>query len=355
MLLLAIESSCDDCAAAILTMDGTVLSNVIYTQIDEHAPFGGVVPEIAARSHLEKISIVVSQAIRDAGLSQPGSASLTGFAGNPSGLKIDKVAVTTHPGLVGALLVGAMFARGFAQARGCEIIGINHLEGHLMAGSNQPEYPSFPYIALIVSGGHTALYNVDEDDDFGIQYKLLGDTRDDAAGEAFDKVAKMLGLGYPGGKVVDELAEKGNPERFKFPRALRGKDTLDFSFSGLKTSVRYLIRDLEKEFGSRLDEETRNDICAGMREAVADILIRKSVQACKKEGIRKLVLGGGVAANSLLRDRASKLLAEEGIQAFIPPRQFCTDNAVMIGLAGIARFKRGETSDLFSMSVSSAA
>lgn len=347
--VLAIESSCDDCAAAVLTMDGTVLSNVIYTQIEEHAPFGGVVPEVAARSHLEKISVVVSQALDEAaGSGHPRQC------GDSSEFKITKVAVTTHPGLVGALLVGAMFAKGFAQAQGCEIIGINHLEGHLMAGSNLDAFPSSPYIALIVSGGHTALYKIGGDGRDPLHHELLGDTRDDAAGEAFDKVAKMLGLGYPGGKVVDELAQIGDATRFKFPRALRGKETLDFSFSGLKTSVRYLIRDLEKEHGC-IDAQTRNDICAGMREAVADILIRKSVQACKREGIRFLVLGGGVAANSLLRDRASKLAADEGIEAFVPPRKYCTDNAVMIGLAGIARFKRGESSDLFALGVSSRA
>lgn len=332
--ILAIETSCDDCAAAIVSVEGQVHANVVYTQNVEHERFGGVVPEVAARSHLEKIAWVVKKAFEEAQIFPED---------------IEYVAVTTHPGLVGSLLVGAMFAKGFAQSIGCQIIAVNHLEGHLLAGSNEKKFPKNRHVALIVSGGHSALYLVEESG-----YKLLGETLDDAAGEAFDKVGKMLGLGYPAGKKIDEIANGGDAKRFEFPRALKDKSTYDYSFSGLKTSVRYKLRDLQNS-GVALDEVLKKDICASMRQAVVDALLRKAFLACKRLKVYSLVLGGGVAANSLLRFQAMAEGKKFGISVFVPKVEYCTDNAVMIGLSAIGKIKQGAFSELSSLGVSARA
>jgi len=341
MTLLAIESSCDDCAAAVLSLDAQILSNIVYTQTTEHEEFGGVVPEVAARSHVKKIAYVVDQALKSS---------------NQKPKDITHIAVTTHPGLIGSLLVGAMFAKGFAQANGCKIIGINHLEGHLLAGSNNPDFPTGEnYVALIVSGGHTALYLKSAN-----KFEILGETRDDAAGEAFDKVGKMLGLGYPAGKIIDEMAEFGDDSAYDFPRALKDKNTYDYSFSGLKTSVRYLIRDLEaslensnQKTSQKISKAIKQNICASMRKAVVEALLRKALLACKNLKINNVVFGGGVVANSLLRQEAQKLADKNQIKLFLPERKYCTDNAVMIALAGLKKFKEGKESNLFELKVSS--
>ena len=321
-MLLAIESSCDETAAAVLGANGEVLADVVHTQIAAHAPYGGVVPEIASREHLEKIHSVVSRALDDAGIA-------------PEDLTV--VAATYGPGLIGALLVGLSYAKGMAQALDLPFVGVHHLEGHLMAASVDEDAPKPPFVGLVASGGHSALYRYD-----GVgRAKILGETRDDAAGEAFDKTAKLLGLGYPGGKIIDELADSGDEQRFKFPIALSMKDTLDYSFSGLKTAVR-----LEVQRQGDMDEQTLKDICAGLRRAIADALLNKAFLACRRQKLPTFVLGGGVAANSLLRSEAVRRGEEEGVTVYVPPRRLCTDNAVMIAAVARARLDDEGASDL---------
>lgn len=323
MKVLGIETSCDETAAAVV-MDGPsgeapqIVTNVVYSQIKEHAPYGGVVPEIASREHVNRIVTVVSEAVEGAG----------GYEA------LDGIAVTTGPGLVGCLLVGVQMAKGLAVARGLPWLGVNHLEGHLCAASLADSPPSYPHVALVVSGGHTHLYHVER---FGV-YHLLGRTLDDAAGEAFDKVGKVLGLGYPGGVHVDRLATGGDPAAFSLPRCLPAKNNLNFSFSGLKTQAVTAIRAEEEPLaGPRL-----SDFCASLQEAIADALTRKAVLAARQVGVGGIVLAGGVAANSRVRALIEERAANNGLWAFCPPKKLCTDNGAMIAAAGWSRFKAGQ-------------
>jgi N6-L-threonylcarbamoyladenine synthase len=319
--LLAIETSCDDCAVAVITGDNQIVADVIYSQVKPHAPFGGIVPEIASRQHLGRIAGMVHQALSEANLKP---------------VQIEAVAVTNRPGLIGSLLVGSQFAKGFAQALNIPIIGIHHIEGHLLAGLGEAEFPEAPFIGLIASGGHSAVYLVDSD------YKIttLGQTRDDAAGEAFDKIGRLMGLNYPAGKEIDQLAQTGDPDKFEFPIALRSKDTFEYSFSGLKTAARLK---LEKQ---SLSEQERADFCASLQKAISTALLAKAKLACERFGIRNLVLGGGVVANSRLRSDALELGRKENLKVYVPLKKHCVDNAVMIAKAGLRRLYAGEKSDL---------
>ncbi len=324
MLTLGIETSCDETAAAVL-QDEKVLSNIVSSQIDIHKKFGGVVPELASREHLRNLMPILREAL--------SSASVT--------LKdINLIAVTYTPGLIGALLVGVSAAKAIAYARGIPFIGVHHGEGHILAA--HLEYPGigYPYIALLVSGGHTAIYHVK-----GLgEYRLLGQTRDDAAGEAYDKVAKLLGLEYPGGPVLDKLAQEGNPGAVKFPRGrLEG---YDLSFSGLKTAVRNhvaLFRSRDKGLDPGLNIR---DVAAGFQAAVVDTLVDKTMQAATKSGVGKIVVAGGVAANSSLRQRMKEEADKGGMTLYLPAMGLCIDNAAMIALAGYLHYKRGEKSSL---------
>jgi len=287
MLVLGIETSCDETAAAVLQDGNKLLSNVIFDQIQIHNQYGGVVPELAGRSHIERIHLVINESLKSAGITLE---------------QIDLIAVTRGPGLVGALLVGLNTAKGIAYASKKPLIGVNHLEGHLLAVFLQEEV-AFPFLALGVSGGHTDMYRVDG---FG-KYKRLGRTRDDAAGECFDKVAKMMGLGYPGGPVIEKLARSGNSKAISFPRAWLGKDSLDFSFSGLKTSVRNYLEKRKKGEVANLSDE---DVAASFQTAVIDVLVKKLLLACDQNDLNRVVVTGGVASNGALRS-AVKLAAEQ--------------------------------------------
>ncbi len=330
MNVLGIESSCDETAAAVVRDDGRVLSDVVASQIDVHGPYGGVVPELASRAHLKSVVPVIDQAL----------------AVLPRGLAdVDAVAVTNGPGLVGALLVGLSAGKAIAWARDLPIVGVNHLVGHLLAiylrRDEAPVVtPKFPYVALLASGGHTALYRVDGPTENAIEQ--LGETRDDAAGEAFDKIAKLLGLGYPGGPVVDRLAAAGDPEAVALPLPMRRKHGLEFSFSGLKTAVAQHVA----KHGLPQNDQARADLCASFQRAVVTSLVDKSVAACRREGVARLVLGGGVAANRGLRALATERCQEGGIELFVPPLASCTDNAAMIAYAGAQRLTRGERDTL---------
>ena len=330
MLILAIESSCDDTAAAVLEADRQVLprgffrvlSNVVSSQFEVHAQFGGIVPELASRCHIEAIWPVVNQALAEAGVSLQD---------------IDLIAATQGPGLVGSLLVGFTFAKAVALVQQIPCTGVDHLTGHLLAIllEKEEERPTFPYTALVVSGGNTSLFAVDST----TQFRLLGRTRDDAAGEAFDKVAKLLGLGYPGGPMVSKLAEQGNPDAIPFPRAWLDKESLDFSFSGLKTSVANYVHKCRQK-NTPIPVE---DICASFEQAVVDVLVKKTLCAAEKAGHTQVVIGGGVAANNKLRQQLKTRCAEEGLRCFTPSPEYCTDNAAMIGLAGYFQFVTGST------------
>jgi len=328
MLVLGIETSCDETAAAVLEDGTSLLSNVIASQDEIHSKFGGIVPELASRSHVERIHLIVQRALKDAGV----------------GLNdIDLIAATEGPGLVVSLLVGLNTAKALAYSLGTPIIGINHLEGHVLAIFLQQKV-EFPFLALIVSGGHTDLCRVNG---FG-QYRILGRTRDDAAGESFDKVAKMLGLGYPGGPIIEKKARQGNPQTQAFPRAWLEKDSLDFSFSGLKTSVRNTLLKREKDNGASCSDE---DIAAGFQEAVVDVLVRKALAACRQESLKRIVVTGGVAANEYLKDCMTDAARKEGIEVFVPKPILCTDNAAMIACAGYYRSQHcpPSESDPFSL------
>lgn len=326
MWVLGIESSCDETAAAVVRDDGLVLSDVVASQIDLHGPYGGVVPELASRAHLKAVVPVIEQAV---------SALDGGFA------QLDAVAVTNGPGLVGALLVGVQAAKAIAWSRELPLVGVNHLVGHLLAvhlhrgGEEQPRPPAveYPYVALLASGGHTALYRVDGP----LDVEQLGQTRDDAAGEAYDKVAKLLGLGYPGGPIVDRLAKDGDPDALDLPIPMKSRRSLEFSFSGLKTAVAQRV--------ARGDVNDA-DVCASFQRAAVESLVRKSIAACKKSGVRRLVLGGGVAANQGLRARAAEACTGAAITLHVPPFSSCTDNAAMIAYAGAQRLAAGERDNL---------
>jgi N6-L-threonylcarbamoyladenine synthase len=329
MNVLGIESSCDETAAAVVSDDGRVLSDVVASQIALHAPYGGVVPELASRAHLVNVVPVIEQAVQ---------ALPRGFA------DVDAIAVTHGPGLVGALLVGVQAGKAIAWSRNLPLVGVNHLIAHLLAVylRRAPEFAPvdvpMPYIALLASGGHTALYRVDS----AVDIEQLGETRDDAAGEAFDKVAKLLGLGYPGGPVVDRLAALGDPKAVPLPLPMRNKHGLEFSFSGLKTAVAQHVA----KHGVPTSEQAQADLCASFQRAAITSLVHKSLAACKQERVSRLVLGGGVAANRGLRTLAGERCAELGIELFVPPLASCTDNAAMIAYAGAQRLLRGERDTL---------
>lgn len=317
MRILAIETSCDETAAAVVENGRRVLSSVISSQIALHRPFHGVVPELASRAHVEHVNSVVEKGLTDAGLGWDSIKE-----------RIDAVAYTRGPGLAGALLVGQLTAQTIAYRYGIPLIDMNHLEGHLYAALLEHPRLAPPFLSLVVSGGHTELIYVE---DYG-RYKILGGTRDDAAGEAFDKVAKLLGLPYPGGPVIDRLAREGDASAIPFPRPFL-KGTWDFSFSGLKTSVVNFVRAAEKKPGAR---QTR-DICASFQRAVVETLVTKTIAAARHCGTKVIVVGGGVAANESLREFFKRAGKKERISVYLPSLSYCTDNAAMIG--GAAYFK----------------
>jgi N6-L-threonylcarbamoyladenine synthase len=322
VLVLGVETSCDETAAAVVEGGRRALSDVVSTQVDIHRRWGGVVPELASRNHVVQVMPVIDEALSRAGVGLDA---------------IQLIAVTSGPGLVGALLVGLQVAKALSLARRIPFVGVNHLEGHLLSIRLVPDAPDPPFLGLVVSGGHTSLYAVNG---FG-DYRLLGATRDDAAGEAYDKVAKILGLPYPGGVPIDKLAQGGDPRAIRFPRALPAHDVLEFSFSGLKTAVLHHVRTHGVPEG-----QARADLCASFQEAVADSLTRKLISAARNHGLSQLVLCGGVAANSRLRALAQERAAEREMKLFLPPPKLCTDNAAMIAVAGYEAFRRGVRADL---------
>ncbi|MCK5010374.1 MAG: tRNA (adenosine(37)-N6)-threonylcarbamoyltransferase complex transferase subunit TsaD [Deltaproteobacteria bacterium] len=323
MIVLGIESSCDETAAALVKDGNKILSNVVASQVDFHKKYGGVVPEIASRKHVESIVPVIKEVLGEAKLTLDN---------------IEGIAVTRGPGLVGSLLIGISVAKSIAYAKNLPLIGVNHLEGHLNTIFLEETDLEFPFVGLVVSGGHTNLYHVRAMGD----YDFLGQTRDDAAGEAFDKVAKLLGLGYPGGAIIDKMAKDGNAAAINFPRAIIAKDSFDFSFSGIKTAVLHYIK--------RQDGDINNghakDIVASFQEAVVDVLVTKVVQAAKRCKVDKAVLAGGVAANSRLREKMAIQSEKEDIEVFIPSTYLCTDNAAMIAAVGDYYLEKGITSPL---------
>ncbi len=322
MLILGIETSCDETSVALVEDGKKMLVNLIRSQLDIHRDFGGVVPELACRKHLELINPLLLEALEVA---------------KKSWKDIDAVAVTSGPGLVGAVLIGVAAAKAISLALDIPLIGVNHLEGHIYANHLEEGFIPFPSIALLVSGGHTSLILIK---DHG-KYEILGETRDDAAGEAFDKVARMLHLGYPGGPLIDKLSKEGDPEKIHFPRAMMNrKDNFDFSFSGLKTSVVYYLKSDEGKNAKTAD------IAGGFQEAVVDVLVAKTIRAAKKYKTTDILLAGGVARNSKLREKMLQKARGQKINVHIPSLLLCTDNAAMIATAGYFLYKRGMISDL---------
>ncbi|MGV8056547.1 MAG: tRNA (adenosine(37)-N6)-threonylcarbamoyltransferase complex transferase subunit TsaD [Smithellaceae bacterium] len=326
MLVLGIESSCDETAAAVVN-NGKMLSNVIASQIKDHSMYGGVVPEIASRKHIEAINMVLQEALADAHVTVK---------------EIEGIAVTRGPGLIGSLLIGLSAAKALAYALDIPLAGVNHLEGHIAASFLAEKPPAFPFVALVVSGGHTNIYLVKNYHDF----ILLGQTRDDAAGEAFDKAAKLLNLGYPGGVVIDKLAKCGNPRAITFPRAM--KDSPDFSFSGLKTSLLTMLKKRDCNFA----ENELPDVVASYQEAIVDVLVEKTIRAAHDNGIDRIVVCGGVAANGKLREKFAEAADAGKIELFIPPIILCTDNAAMIAAIGEIMLKNGCSDSLVLNAVS---
>lgn len=318
MRILAIESSCDESAAAVLDAERGLLAHEVFSQIELHQRFGGVVPELASRDHVRRLLPLVDHVL------ERSASSPRDLAG---------VAYTAGPGLIGALLTGAALAHALAEAWRCPVLGVHHLEGHLLAPLLEPQPPPYPHLALLVSGGHTMLIEAR-----GIgQYEVLGETRDDAAGEAFDKSAKLLGLDYPGGPQLARLASQGRPGRFEFPRPMLDRPGLEFSFSGLKTAVLHAVR-----AALPLDDSTRADIAFALQEAIVETLVAKSLRAIELTGLDVLVVSGGVSANLALRARLEKAAQARGTRVYYPRLEFCTDNAAMIAVAGLARLRAGE-------------
>lgn len=321
MKVLGIETSCDETGIAVYDSDRGLLADCLYSQVGIHASYGGVIPELASRDHIRKTLPLIKEAIKDASI----KAS-----------ELDGVAYTAGPGLVGALLVGAAIGRSLAMGWGVSAIGVHHMEGHLLAPMLEPNPPAFPFVALLVSGGHTQLVRAD-----GIgRYELLGESLDDAAGEAFDKVGKMLGLPYPGGPHLEKLAKYGKTGRYEFPRPMTNRPGLDFSFSGLKTFVRNTI--IEQSKGGELDEQTRADIARAFQEAVVATIAIKCRRALEQTGLRSLIIAGGVSANTLLREELETSLEKITGQLFYAQLKFCTDNGAMIAYAGCQRLQAGQ-------------
>jgi len=314
MNILGIETSCDETGVALYSTETGLVAHALHSQVDLHAVYGGVVPEIASRDHIRMLLPLIQQVMDAAGIDKP-----------------DAIAYTAGPGLVGALMVGGGMANGLGLAWDCPVIPVHHMEGHLVAPMLEDDPPAFPFLALLVSGGHSMLIAVRELGD----YRLLGTTLDDAVGEAFDKTAKLLGLGYPGGPALAALAEEGDEQAFDFPRPMINKPNFDFSFSGLKTSVANHVNTHQQK-GDQLNTE---DICASFQEAIADVLVEKTLAAARTCSVSQIVLAGGVAANQRLRDLMSSRGRKENFSVFLPPIEYCTDNAAMIAVAGYHLFK----------------
>ena len=326
MRILGIETSCDETGVAIYDEEKGLIANQLHTQIALHADYGGVVPELASRDHIRKLAPLLQAALQEAHLTAKD---------------IDGIAYTSGPGLVGALLVGSTVARSLAYAWNVPAIGVHHMEGHLLAPMLEENPPHFPFVALLVSGGHTQLVRVD-----GVgRYELLGESIDDAAGEAFDKTAKLLGLDYPGGAALARLASNGTPNRFAFPRPMTDRPGLDFSFSGLKTFAANTLHQVMQEEGE-LTEQSKANIAYAFQEAVVDTLAIKCKRALKQTGLKRLVIAGGVSANKQLRQTLAELMQQLGGEVFYPQPQFCTDNGAMIAYAGFLRLKQGQQQDL---------
>lgn len=320
--ILAFETSCDDTSVAVIDQDYNVLSNIISSQPDHNA-FGGVLPELASRLHLKNIVPVTNAALNKASVTFND---------------IDAIAVSVNPGLIGSLLVGLSFAKSIAYSLNKPLIAVNHMLGHISA--NRLENPALlpPYLALVVSGGHTELVWFKT----ATEFYIVGKTKDDAAGEAFDKIAKILGLGYPGGPIIDKIAKDGNPSFVEFPRAMNRKDNYDFSFSGFKTAIMQYLQSQSTEF----IKEHLSDIVASAQEAIVEILVKKTLNFAKREKIQTIIIAGGVSANSRLRECIQSKAKKQGISVYIPSIKYCTDNAAMIGAAAIEKFEKGEFSDL---------
>ena len=326
MKILGIETSCDETGVAIYDEEKGLIANQLYSQIEMHADYGGVVPELASRDHIRKTVPLIEAALKEANL---------------TACDIDGVAYTAGPGLIGALLVGATIARSLAYAWNVPALGVHHMEGHLLAPMLEETPPEFPFVALLISGGHTQLVKVD-----GVgRYELLGESIDDAAGEAFDKTGKLLGLEYPAGVAVSRLAEQGTPNRFVFPRPMTDRPGLDFSFSGLKTFAANTINTNLDENG-KLDEQTRCDIAHAFQQAVVDTILIKCKRALQQTGYKRLVMAGGVSANKQLRADLAEMMKSLGGEVYYPRPQFCTDNGAMIAYTGFLRLKHGEQTDL---------
>ncbi len=326
MLILGIDTSCDDTSAAIVQDGRKIISNIVSSQSDIHTKYGGIVPELASRRHIEMIMPVVEEALKQAGVTLQDLTAL---------------AVCHGPGLIGSLLVGCSFAKAVCYGKNIPLVGVNHLEGHLLSPFLEEQAPEFPFISLVVSGGHTSLYLAEN---YG-KYTVLGKTRDDAAGEAYDKISKLLGLSYPGGPIIDNLAKEGDPKALAFPRAYL-PDTLDFSFSGLKTAVLQHVRRLSPDSSPITDHSLLSDIAASFQAAVVDVLVRKTEWAVEKTGVRKIALSGGVSANSGLRQKMKEMGEKNKIEVFIPSVGLCTDNAAMIAAAGYHQFLKNELAGL---------
>jgi len=326
MKILAIESSCDDTSVAILD-SSNVLSNIVSSQYF-HNKYGGIIPELASRAHLKYIDIITKEALEKAQL-------------NIEDIKI--IAVTSEPGLFGSLLVGTSFAKGLSIKLGLPVIPVNHIEGHIYSSMIENQNLDFPFVSLVVSGGHTAIFYVKNFNYF----EIIGLTKDDAAGEAFDKISKLLGLGYPGGPIIDKLAKNGNPKAFSFPRPMLNEENFNFSFSGLKTSVRYFI---QKNFKDGMDNQVLSDIAASLQEAIIDVLVHKTINAAKYYNCRNISISGGVSANSRLREKFKNQSEIEKLNIFIPQMSYCLDNAAMIGYLAYRKYVENPINNLRNLS-----